>query len=143
MLAKALTGNITDYGNEKTIPLHKIAILKNGTSITSSKIKHGNIPVIAGGREPAYYHNEENRSEPTITVTQSGAYAGFVSYHDKPIFASDCFTITAKPNSGYSTLDLYYLLKKKQKQIYSFATGSIQKHVYAKDMEDFKVPDKG
>ena len=143
MLAKALTGNITDYGNEKTIPLHKIAILKNGTSITSSKIKHGNIPVIAGGREPAYYHNEENRSEPTITVSQSGAYAGFVSYHDKPIFASDCFTITAKPNSGYSTLDLYYLLKKKQKQIYSFATGSIQKHVYAKDMEDFKIPDKG
>lgn len=141
MLSKALIGTITDYGEDDTIALHQVATLKNGTTIKATQTQPGNIPVIAGGREPAYYNDSANRTEPTITISQSGAYAGFISYHEDPIFASDCFTIVAKPNSGYSTLDLYYLLKNKQKQIYSFATGSIQKHVYAKDMEDFKIPD--
>ncbi len=142
MLSKALVGNITDYGEENTIPLHKVAILENGTAINAEQIQPGNIPVIAGGREPAYYNDRENRTKPTITISQSGAYAGFIAYHEEPIFASDCFTITAKPDSEYSTLELYYLLKQKQEQVYSFATGSIQKHVYASDMEDFNIPDK-
>ncbi|WP_048345040.1 restriction endonuclease subunit S [Limosilactobacillus mucosae] len=140
-LNKALKETVSDYGDKETIYLEDVADFSNGEAITSADIYPGEIPVIAGGREPAYYTAEPNRETPTITVSKSGEYAGYIAYHDDPIFASDCFTITAKQNSGYSTLDLYYLLKNKQDDVYSFATGSIQKHVYVKNMERFKIPD--
>lgn len=140
MIARALSGKVLDYGDNDTINLDEVADLENGTTINSRQIREGDVPVIAGGREPAYYHSDANRLKPTITISQSGAYAGYVAYHDEPIFASDCFTITAKPGSGYTTLQLYYLLKNKQKEIYAFATGSVQRHVYSKNMERFRIP---
>lgn len=140
MIARALSGKVLDYGDNDTINLDEVAYLENGTTINSRQISEGTVPVIAGGREPAYYHSDANRLKPTITISQSGAYAGYVAYHDEPIFASDCFTITAKPDSGYTTLELYYLLKNKQKEIYAFATGSVQRHVYSKNMERFRIP---
>lgn len=139
-LTKALRGGLSDYGDINTIELNKVSEIENGTSVTSNTIQPGNIPVIAGGKQPAYYNNESNRNEPVITISQSGN-AGYISYHESPIFASDCFTIKANKDSGYSTKDLFYLLKNKQQQIYDFATGSVQKHVYSKNMENFKIPD--
>lgn len=139
-LNKALKETVSDYGDEGTVSLEKVAELLNGDSIKASDVSPGEIPVIAGGREPAYYTAEPNRLTPTITVSKSGEYAGYIAYHSDPIFASDCFTITAKEDSGYTTLDLYYLLKNKQDDVYSFATGSVQKHVYVKNMERFKIP---
>lgn len=139
-LNKALKGTVSDYGDEGTISLEKVAELLNGDAIKASDVSPGEIPVIAGGREPAYYTAEPNRLTPTITVSKSGEYAGYIAYHSDPIFASDCFTITAKEDSGYTTLDLYYLLKNKQDDVYSFATGSVQKHVYVKNMERFMIP---
>ncbi len=141
MVSKALTGHINDFGNKNTIFLSDEADLKNGTSTSAAEIQPGNFPVIAGGREPAYYCDQFNREGDVITISQSGAYAGYISYHRGPIFASDCFTIKAKPSSSYTTKDLYYLLKDKQEQIYAFATGSVQKHVYSKDVERFRIPD--
>ena len=38
----------------------------------------GNIPVISGGKEPAYYCDKYNRDNETITVAGSGAGAGYV-----------------------------------------------------------------
>lgn len=141
MISRALTGRINDFGSKDTIFLSDEADLENGTSISSTEIQPGRFPVIAGGREPAYYCDQFNREGDVITISQSGAYAGYISYHHGPIFASDCFTIKAKQNSHYTTKDLYYLLKSKQEQIYAFATGSIQKHVYSKNMERFRIPD--
>ncbi|HBV5488070.1 TPA: restriction endonuclease subunit S, partial [Klebsiella pneumoniae] len=37
--------------------LGSIAELKRGTSITKKDVIDGTIPVVAGGRTPAYYHN--------------------------------------------------------------------------------------
>lgn len=141
MVSQALTGRINDFGDKNTIFLSDEADLENGTSTSAAEIQPGNFPVIAGGREPAYYCDQFNREGDVITISQSGAYAGYISYHRGPIFASDCFTIKAKPSSSYTTKDLYYLLKDKQEQIYAFATGSVQKHVYSKDMERFRIPD--
>ena len=65
-------------------------------SLTEEKAVKGNIPVIAGGQSPAYYHNKSNREGNIITVSASGAYAGFINYFNNPIFASDCNTIKSK-----------------------------------------------
>jgi type I restriction enzyme S subunit len=53
--------------------LGEICEIKRGKSITKKLVSSGNIPVIAGGREPAYFHNEANRIGPIITVSGSGA----------------------------------------------------------------------
>jgi type I restriction enzyme M protein len=75
------------------VELGEVCEIEKGTSITKAKITNGNIPVIAGGQQPAYYHNQSNRNGQTITISASGAYAGFVNYFETPIFASDCTTI--------------------------------------------------
>ena len=125
--------------NSKIVLLKDYAELKRGTSITKKDISEGNIPVIAGGQKPAYFHNKSNRKSNCITVSSSGAYAGYVAIHNNPIFVSDCFTIET------NTIDLnqkflFYLLKFKQELIYTFQTGGAQPHVYAKNFDKFKIP---
>lgn len=125
--------------NYKLVLLKDYADLKRGTSITKKDVKDGDIPVIAGGQKPPYFHNKSNRSSNCITVSSSGAYAGYVAFHSNPIFASDCFTIETN-NTNLNQRFLFYLLKSKQKLIYSFQTGGGQPHVYAKDFDKFKIP---
>jgi len=125
--------------NYKLVLLKEYADLKRGTSITKKDITDGDIPVIAGGQKPAYFHNKSNRSSNCITVSSSGAYAGYVAFHTNPIFASDCFTIE-KNSPDLNQKFLFYLLKFKQELIYSFQTGGGQPHVYAKDFDKFKIP---
>jgi type I restriction enzyme M protein len=125
--------------NYKLVLLKDYADLKRGTSITKEDITDGDIPVIAGGQKPAYFNNKSNRDSNCITVSSSGAYAGYVAFHTNPIFASDCFTIETN-NPDLKQKFLFYLLKSKQELIYSFQTGGGQPHVYAKDFDKFKIP---
>ena len=113
--------------------------VKKGESITKDKASEGKIPVIAGGQQPAYYHNKSNRHGKTITISGSGAYAGFVNYFTEPIFASDCSTIQSKKEL-ISTKYAYLFLKSYQKKIYSLQKGIAQPHVYPKDIIKIKIP---
>lgn len=119
--------------------LGDITEIKKGNSITKSIIEEGNIPVIAGGREPAYYHNKSNRDGETITVSASGAYAGYVNYFCTPIFASDCSTIKIINSDALLTKFIYWRLKAYQEQIYAFQKGGGQPHVYPKDLMDIPI----
>jgi len=125
--------------NWQEVELKEICDIKKGSSITKTRLGEGNIPVIAGGQQPAYYHNLSNRNGETITVSGSGAYAGFVAYFNIPIFASDCSTIQAKGNNLFMKY-LYYFLKYNQKQIYKMQKGIAQPHVYPKDLAQLKIP---
>lgn len=113
---------------------------KRGTSITKKDVTEGEIPVIAGGQQAAYYHNVANRPANTITVSSSGAYAGFVNFHNQPIFASDCFTISPKNENELNVRYLYHILKSKQQEIYSYQEGGGQPHIYPKHFENFEFP---
>jgi len=121
------------------VALGEVCDIQKGTSITKKQTKAGDVPVIAGGQKPAYFHNVSNREGDTVTVSGSGAYAGFVNFFSIPIFASDCSTIKAKPATG-ETKFVYYLLKEKQEKIYALRKGMAQPHVYPKDLKRFKVP---
>jgi len=123
----------------KEVTLSEVCEVKKGTSITKDKVTKGNVPVIAGGQQPAYYHNVSNRTGETITVSGSGAYAGFVAYFNTPIFASDCSTIQSK-NKEVFTKYIYYFLKGNQKKIYDLQRGIAQPHVYPKDLAILKIP---
>lgn len=118
--------------------LGEIATVKKGELITSDMAVKGSIPVIAGGKLPAYYHNAANRNGPTVTISASGANAGFVSYHSLPIFASDCSTI--EEGIDFSLMYLYYQLRLRQQAIYKSQTGGAQPHVHPVDLNPIEIP---
>ena len=113
--------------------------VKKGNPIIRKDAVDGPIPIIAAGQQPSGYHNKFNREGETITVSASGAYAGFVAYFDEPIFASDCSTISC---NGEQVLPrfLFRILKYKQDSIYELQVGMGQPHVYPKDIADLQVP---
>ncbi len=122
------------------VELWEKTVIKKGTPITKAETCGGNIPVIAGGQEPAYFHNEANRHGKTITISSSGAYAGFINYFKQPIFASDCTTIQTINEEELDSDFLYRILKSKQDEFYALQKGMGQPHVYAKDFQYFKIP---
>lgn len=128
------------WGFDKLVSLAEIAEIKKGSSITKEKAKEGTIPVIAGGQEPAYFHNESNREGNVITVSASGAYSGFVSFFKDPIFASDCNTIVSLDENRISTKLIYEFLKSIQETVYRLQKGQAQPHVYGEDISKIKIP---
>ena len=110
------------------------AQIRKGTSITQKKAVPGPFKVVAGGMTHAYTHNTSNREANTITVSASGASAGFVAFWKEPIFASDCTTIRGANDEH--TEYLYYVLKSRQSEIQALSTGAAQPHVYPKDLEN-------
>lgn len=126
--------------NYDILDINELVTYKRGTSITKKDVTEGEIPVIAGGQTPAYYHNEYNRSGETITISSSGAYSGFINYFTTPIFASDCFTISPNDSSKLYTKFLYLILKSKQEEIYKLQVGGAQPHIYPKSFIGFNIP---
>src|SRR5690606_16875771 len=128
------------WNTEKVVPLSEIAEIKKGTSITKEKTVEGKYPVVAGGQEPAYFHNEYNREGNIITISASGAYSGFVNYFTERIFASDSNTIASKNEKTISTKLIFHFLKSIQNEIYALQRGQAQPHVYAEDLATIKIP---
>lgn len=114
------------------------AEIRKGTLITEKTANtNGDIKVISAGVDFSYYHDVANRPKNTITISASGANAGFVNFWREPIFACDCTTIT---NSVIGrTLYILNFLKIVQDFIYQQARGSAQPHVYPKDIEGLKI----
>ena len=115
-----------------------IIYIEKGKAISKDKIIEGDIPVIAGGKTPAYYHNECTHDFPCITISASGT-AGYVWFHNYKIWASDC-NILYTDNKNYNVKFLYYYLLNIQKIIYGLKTGGVQPHVYAKDIINLTIP---
>lgn len=111
--------------------------IKKGQLITEKTILPGAIPVIAGGKAPAYFHNQANRKGKTITISASGANAGFVAFFEVPIFASDCSTISE--GEHYSIEFIYSYLQLMQQTIYKSQTGGAQPHVQPSHLNPLEI----
>lgn len=112
--------------------LSNIALFKRGKTITKAQVEKGNIPVVAGGLKPAYYHNQANTVAPVITISGSGANAGYTRLYNIDVFASDCSFADSKttPNLFF----VYCFLKSNKEKVNSLQKGAAQPHVYAKDI---------
>jgi type I restriction enzyme S subunit len=113
--------------------------IEKGKPLIFNNILKGNVPVVAGGQSVPYYHNQYTHNFPCITVSASGAYAGYVWYHERPIWASDCNVLYG--SISYDTKFLYFVLTDKQAEIYHLQTGGAQPHVYATDIKVIHIPD--
>ena len=114
------------------IRIGELCLMKRGEILVSDDYIFGDIPVIAGGKEPAGFHNISNRNGNIITISSSGASAGFVAFYEKPIFATDCFTISS--SEKYNVRFFYYYLMMSQERIYRLQSGGAQPHVHPKDL---------
>ena len=134
----AIKGGVKVTSKWPIAPLSSLAEIKKGTSITQKKAVPGAYKVVAGGMTHAYTHSAFNRGANTITVSASGASAGFVAFWREPIFASDCTTVRGADDEH--TEYLYYVLKTRQSEIQAVSSGAAQPHVYPKDLEVIQVP---
>ncbi|WP_304237426.1 restriction endonuclease subunit S [Phascolarctobacterium succinatutens] len=114
--------------------LIKLAEFKRGKTITKSSVKEGNVPVIAGGLEPAYFHNVANTVAPVITVSASGANAGYTALHNNNVWASDCSFIDSR--NCEHIYYVYNFLKTNKNMMLNLQKGSAQPHVYAKNINE-------
>lgn len=110
--------------------LSELVEFKRGKTITSAQTEAGSVPVVAGGLTPAYYHSRSNTSSPVITVSGSGANAGYTHLYTEKIWASDCSFADASmtdvlPFVFESIINLGNGFKHLQR-------GSAQPHVYPK-----------
>ena len=127
-------------GEWESKTLSDIAVIKKGKALSSRHLEAGDFPVIAGGKTSPYNHSKYTH-EDVITISASGAYAGYVAYHKQKIWASDCSVVKAK--IGFDLQFIYQYLLLNQIRIYSFQSGGAQPHIYPKDIEviKIKVPD--
>ncbi len=109
---------------------------KRGKNLRIADAVDGDIPVIAGGIEPSCYHNESNTKAPVITVSASGANAGYTKLNYIDVWASDCSYIDIRDTE--LIYYIYLLLKVSHKEIINLQTGAAQPHVYARDLNNFK-----
>lgn len=124
----------------KTVKLGDVCLVRRGTTITKKQTIEGTIPVIGGGTKPTYYHNQANREANCITVSGSGASAGFVNKWEQEIFASDCSTVEPHDENQLNQFVYYYLLSRQQYIYDNFRSGAAQPHVYAKDIATLPFP---
>ena len=114
-----------------------IIIPKRGKGLLSKDAVEGNVPVVAGGLEPATYHNESNTVAPVVTISASGANAGFVNLWQIPVWSSDSSFIDASMTEN--VYFWYVMLKKRQKEIFDAQTGSAQPHIYPKHIAEMPM----
>lgn len=113
--------------------------LEKGKNLTAEQLKKGNVPVIAGGKTVPYYHASYTHDKPSITISASGAYAGYVWFHKEKIWASDCNVIQGSESANIVFWG--YILQNQQDKIYRLQTGGAQPHIYSSDIKSLIVPE--
>jgi len=124
------------YGEKK---IGDYIIPSRGKNLLSKDAVPGNVPVVAGGLSPATYHNEANTVAPVLTISASGANAGYVGLWNQSVWSSDSSYIDSRMTD--KVYFWYVLLKKRQKEIFDSQAGSAQPHIYPKHIESMPVID--
>ena len=133
VIYRNLFGNV----NEQEDFIGNYMIPKRGKNLLLREVIDGNVPVVAGGVDASGYHNIANTSAPVITISASGANAGYVNLWNIPVWSSDSSYID---NTITSNIFFWYVtLKIRQKEIYDFQTGSAQPHIYPQHIAELPI----
>ncbi|MBQ3025639.1 MAG: restriction endonuclease subunit S [Spirochaetaceae bacterium] len=117
--------------------LSELLEFKRGKNITADEMEDGDVSVISAGLEPSGYHSTSNVQGVSLTISSSGANAGYLAIHYEDIWAADCMFITEK-----NTKNIYYLyelLNNIRPVIFNQQRGAAQPHVYSKDINNLRL----
>ena len=135
-LAKALFHEKFSYDDE--VLLSNYFLPKRGKNLLKRNVVNGYIPVVAGGLTPSAFHNKSNTESPVITISSSGANAGYTQIWGQKVWSSDSSYIDKTVTNNIYFW--YLLIKSHQKQIFDSQTGSAQPHVYPRDIGNILIP---
>lgn len=119
------------------IPLSHYFLPKRGKNLLKKNVEPGVVPVVAGGLKPAAYHNISNTETPVITISASGANAGYIQIWGQKVWSSDSSYIDSSITDNIYFW--YIFLKSRQKQIFDAQTGSAQPHIYPKHIGNLLI----
>lgn len=118
--------------------LSEISNYDNGKTLSSDqKLEGGEYDVMGGGMSYNGKTNKFNREGETISISKSGASAGFVHFHAKKYWAGDCLTLVPKDNSCLAIKYLYYYLKLND--LTTSTVGSTIPHCKWEDIQNISV----
>lgn len=117
--------------------LGELLIPRKGKNITRTQVVSGKYPVVAGGIEPSCYHNTYNTNAPVVTISASGANAGYVRLYYFNVWSSDSSFIDSSiyPYIYFS----YIFLKINQSILFDKQEGSAQPHIYPSHIMDLEL----
>lgn len=110
---------------------------KRGKNLLTRDAIDGDTPIVAGGIEPSSYHNQFNTKSPVITISASGANAGYTNLWSIPVWASDCSYIDDSITKN--VYFWYIVLKTRQDEIFDAQTGSAQPHIYPQHIAEMSI----
>lgn len=117
-----------DENDDLSVVIGDLFTPKKGKNITRDEAIEGQYPVVAGGLEPSCYHIEYNTEMPVVTISASGANAGFTRLYHSKVWAADCSFIDKTIfNEVYFS---YVCLKVNQSLLMSKQQGTGQPHIY-------------
>lgn len=119
---------LTFTNGAKKMLLSEVANVFRGEYITQKGSQIGEIPVILGGQEPAYYIDKSNHDGEIVVIARSGVSAGFVSYWNQPIYVTDGFGYEARDGVAIPKY-LYYALKRREPELNAMKRGAGVPHV--------------
>jgi type I restriction enzyme S subunit len=116
--------------------LGELCTFKRGKNLLTKNAINGGVPVVAGGLEPSCYHNVSNTKSPVVTVSGSGANAGYMKMYYQEAWASDCSFIDSSCDYLYF---VYCFLQANKKLLKHAQTGAVQPHVKPSDIHEFSL----
>ncbi|BAU18940.1 putative type I restriction modification DNA specificity domain protein [Prevotella intermedia] len=118
-------------------PLKTLCEFRKGKNITASEMCKGTYPVISAGLSPSGFHNKSNVHGVSVTMSSSGANAGYISIHYDDIWAADCSYISEEQTE--EIFYVYEVLNNIRQVINNYQMGAAQPHVYPKDINRIKT----
>lgn len=119
----------------KVVLASELGEFVRGKNITAEEMQEGMIPVISAGIEPSGFHNQSNVKGVSLTISNSGANAGYLQINYSNIWAADC----SYCNSAKHIYFYYELLNNMRVVLFNLQKGVAQPHVYAKDINKMKI----
>ncbi|WP_158300321.1 restriction endonuclease subunit S [Candidatus Phytoplasma mali] len=116
------------------------------TEIQTGKVyphsfSEGKYYIMNGGVKPlAFFCDQYNTNENTISITKAGFSSGYIHYHCKKFWiGNNCFKLININENNINTLFLYYYLKQNEKQIQSLKRGTSIMNLLKKDLYNFLI----
>lgn len=126
-----------DFEEDNFISVGNLITPQKGRNITRSEAINGDYPVIAGGKLPSCYHNNFNTKSPVVTISASGANAGFVSLFLGNVWAADCSYIDQEVTQN--VFFFYCCLKVNESLLMSKQIGTGQPHIYPEHISTIPI----
>lgn len=104
----------------KVVLASKLGEFVRGKNITAEEMQEGMIPVISAGIEPSGFHNQSNVKGVSLTISNSGANAGYLQINYSNIWAADC----SYCNSAKHIYFYYELLNNMRVVLFNLQKGA-------------------